>query len=211
MLFHGLSHLEFGVTDLRRSLRLYEEVLGFPVKARGEGFCDLDGHSASLRLLEVQRVERSVSLRVLASDVVAGWRCLVEAGAQPLHEPAKTDLELAGAVLDFDGHRIAVWRELTEDEYDFVPPLPVALSWAPEATQLLQALLTSVPALFRGLARRKVVREVEALCPRGVVTREHVIRGFIRGNSRPTRQARAAPALRAQGIDPALYASDFDE
>ncbi len=209
-MFHGLSHLELVVTDLPRALGLYREVLGFPLKAQGEGWCDLDAHSAALRLLEAPRVERTTSLRVSVSDVDAAWRRLLEAGARPLHEPSRSALELSASVLDFDGHRIAVWRELSEDEYDFVPPLPVEQGWTPEAEALLKSLLKSVPALFRALARRKVVREAEALAADGVVGREHVIRGFIRGNSRPTRQLRARPPLVEHGIDPDAYQPDFE-
>lgn len=210
-MFHGLSHVDLAVTNLARARAFYVGVLGFPVKREGEGFVDVDAHSGSLRLLETRRVEHKAALRVAVGDVEQAWKRLVEAGARPLYEPMRTPhLELLGSVADPDGHTITVWRELSEDEYGFVPELPKAQRWDPEAEALLKSLLLRVPALFRGLARRKVVREVETLAAGRDVGREDVIRGYIRGNSRPTRKLRVRPPLLEHGIDPERYAEDFE-
>lgn len=210
-MFHGVSHVDLAVTDLARARRFYAEVVGFPVKREGEGFVDLDASSCLVRLVEARRVEHRGALRLSVRDVEGAWKRLVAAGARALYEPMRTpQLELVASVSDPDGHTLTVWRELSEDEYGFLPALPTEQRWTPEAEALLKSLLTRVPALFRGLARRKVVREAEALAEGRGVGREDVIRGFIRGNARPTRQQRVRPPLLEHGIDPDAYAADFD-
>lgn len=73
----------------------------------------------------------------------------------------------------------------------------------------MKSLLTAVPALFRGLARRKVVREAEALAQGRAVGREEVIRGYIRATARVTRDRTRKP-LQERGIDPEAYRLDYE-
>lgn len=206
----GISHIELAVTNLARARRLYEGTLGLGLKKEGEGFVDLDAGTVLVRLFQTTRVEQKVALRMQVADVGAAWKRLVEAGARPLYEPMRTpQLEVLGSVADPDGHALTVWRQLSEDEYGFLPDLPKAGEWRAEAEDLLKSLLTSVPALFRGLARRKVVQEAELLATDHAVSREDVIRAYIRANSRPTRY-RVKKPLEQHGIDPERYAADFD-
>jgi hypothetical protein len=121
------------------------------------------------------------------------------------------DQQLVGAVQDPDGNTIYVWRPLTEDEYGFDPELPKELAWHPEAEELLKSLLRSVPALFRILARRRVVAVAEELAgPTKLVTREEVIRGLILASPRITRERNRKPLVE-HGIDVDRYAADWDE
>jgi catechol 2,3-dioxygenase-like lactoylglutathione lyase family enzyme len=212
-MFFGVSHVDVPVTDLARAVAFWRGVIGLNEARRGDGFVDLDSGSVTLRLIQVPHVEHPVSLRVNVPDVQAAYDILVRAGAQPQYEPMRTPaLELLASVLDPDGHKVVVWRELTEDEYDFVPALPKEGEWEKPAEALLVALLAHVPALFRALARRKVTRNVEYLAStaRSAVTREHVIRGYILSSAKITRYRLVEP-LRQCGVDPEKYRAEFDE
>ncbi len=210
-MFYGLSHVDVPVRDLERSLRLYRDALGFTVKGQADGFVDLDAGTAIVRLILVDRPERQTQLRVEASDVAAGVQALTAAGAQALYAPARTDqLTIEGSVRDPDGHVILVWRALSEDEYGFDPELPTERGWDPDAEALLKSLLKSVPALFRGLARRKVVKEAELRAgASGRITRDLAIRSFISAQSPPNR-GRLHEPLRKHGIDPDAYRDEFE-
>jgi len=209
-MFFGLSHVDVPVTDLDRAEAFWKGVVGFREAKRGEGFVDLDGGTAALRLLQVAKVEHPVSLRVNVGDVRSAYDALIKAGGRPLYEPMRTpSLELVASVADPDGHSVFVWRDLTEDEYDFVPELPKEGEWTKDAEALLVALIAHVPALFRALARRKVTRIVEELAGRSQVTREHVIRGYILSSAKITRYRLIEP-LRKQGIDPERYREEFE-
>lgn len=212
-MFHGLSHIDVPVRDLERSRALYTEVLGFTVKKQGEGWIDLDTSTVVLRLMQTRRPEHLVTIRVLAGDVEAGLKALEAAGSKRHYDVMRTpDLELMGAVTDFDGHTIIVCRELTEDEYGFEPELPKELAWLPAADALLKSLLQAVPALFRALARRKVARAAEILTRErkaSAVTEQDVVRGYIVATSKVTRY-RVRPALIANGYNPDDYVEEFE-
>jgi catechol 2,3-dioxygenase-like lactoylglutathione lyase family enzyme len=209
-MIYGLSHIEVPVTDLARAQRLYSGTLDFPVRSTAPGSVDLDARTMLLRLFSVRRVENTVSLRVQVADVAATWSRLVGLGLRELSSPERTShLELSGTVLDPDGHALSLWRPLSEDEYGYVPEVPKAGAWTPEADALLKTLLLAVPSLFRSLARRKVAREAEELATHRAVDRETVIRAYIRSSARVTRGRLRGP-LREQGIDCERYQADFD-
>jgi predicted enzyme related to lactoylglutathione lyase len=209
-MFYGVSHVDVSVTDLPRARRFYADAFGFVVKREGPGFCDVDTNTVVLRLIETRSVEHRSALRLQVSDVEKAFARLVELGARALYEPLRTpQLELVGSVADWDGNALSVWRNLSEDEYGFLPELPTAQSWQGEASQLLQSLLVGVPSLFRGLARRKVVREAEDLAEGRDVGREDVIRAYIRASAKITR-GRVKKPLLAHGIDPDHYRADFE-
>lgn len=209
-MFLGVSHVDVSVTDLPRARRFYTEGFGFTVKREGPGFCDVDTNTVLLRLIETRTVEHRAALRLQVVDVEKAFAALQALGARTLYEPLRTpQLELVGSVADRDGHTLSVWRPLSEDEYGFLPSLPTEQSWKAEAETLLQSLLVGVPSLFRGLARRKVVREAEELAEGRDVGREDVIRAYIRANSKITRYRLKKPLLE-NGIDPAAYPVEFE-
>lgn len=112
--------------------------------------------------------------------------------------------------MDPEGHTLIVWRPLSEDEYDHIPALPKELTWSAEAEELLQALLKSVPSLFRALARWRVSKNAEHLAEATrVVQREQVIRSFILSSAKVTRYRNRQPLI-DQGIDVSRYESDFE-
>lgn len=209
--FFGLSHVDIAVTNLDRAIAIYGTCLGFALSHRGDGHADLEATPVKIRLLETQRPEARASVRIQAPHVEAGIDALIDAGCTLLYPAARTPLqELVGSVRDPDGNIITVWRELSEDEYNFVPALPKELSWTEDGEALLQALLKGVPALFRALARYRVTREAEALAERTrVVTREEVIRGFILASPKVTRGRNRKPLI-DQGIDVEKYRADWD-
>lgn len=210
-LFFGISHVDIAVSDIDRALELYVGCLGFSVVTRGEGFADLDAAPLKLRLLVTRKPEARAAIRVQAPKVEEGLDALVQAGCALLYPAMRTaQQELVGSVRDPDGNIISVWRELTEDELDFVPALPKELTWTEDAESFLQSLLRSVPALFRALARYRVTREAESLAARTrVVTREEVIRGFILASPKVTRGRNRKPLLE-HGVDVDRYQADWD-
>ena len=211
-MFFGISHLIVPVTALDASAALWGDVMGFTAVQRGEGFVDMDTGSATLRLLQVQKVESSVSLRLQVSDVTAAYGALLAAGAATRYAPMKTpQLEEMACVSDADGHAIVLWRALSEDEWGFVPELPKQGEWLPDAEDLLKRLLAHVPALFRMLARRKTTRVIEQLAAEAhsPVTQEWVIKGYITASAKITRFRLVEP-LRAEGINPDDYRAEFE-
>lgn len=210
-MFHGLSHVDVPVSDLERALTLYRDALGFPVAARGEGWVDLNAATAAIRLIESPAPERRAALRIEAASVEAGSAKLVAAGATVVYPLTRTPLMTLEVYLhDADRNTITLWRALTEDEYGFDPELPLQRGWDPDAEALLKSLLRSVPALFRALARRKVVKEAESRAgAQGRVTRDLMIRSFITAQSPPNRRRLLEP-LRAHGIDPDAYKDEFE-
>lgn len=211
-MFFGISHLIVPVTALDASAALWGDVMGFTAVQHGDGFVDMDTGSATLRLLQVQKVESSVSLRLQVSDVTAAYGALLAAGAASRYAPMKTpQLEEMACVSDADGHAIVLWRALSEDEWGFVPELPKQGEWLPDAEDLLKRLLAHVPALFRMLARRKTTRVIEQLAAEAhsPVTQEWVIKGYITASAKITRFRLVEP-LRAEGINPDDYRAEFE-
>jgi catechol 2,3-dioxygenase-like lactoylglutathione lyase family enzyme len=209
--FFGLSHVDLPVSDLDKARVLYVDALGFAGRDQGEGWVDLDTGSCSIRLLATRKPEHPVAIRVQSPTVEAALEHLCELGAR-LHHPATRmpDQSLVGAVRDRDGNTVYVWRALSEDEYDFVPELPKVLTWQPDAEALLKSLLKAVPALFRGLARRRVAAVAEELAAATrFVTREEVIRGYILASPKVTRGRNRKPLV-DHGIDVDRYQADWD-
>ena len=211
-MFFGVSHLVVPVTDLARTAKLWCDVMGFAQARRGEGYLDIDSGNVAIRLIQVPAIESRLSLRLSVPNVRQAYDKLLAGGAVARYAPMQTpELEEMACVNDPDGHSIVLWRELTEDEWGFVPELPKQGQWYPDAEQLLQRLLSHVPALFRMLARRKTTRVIEMLAreEKSAVTRELVIKGYITSSAKVTRYRLVAP-LRAEGINPDDYREDFD-
>jgi catechol 2,3-dioxygenase-like lactoylglutathione lyase family enzyme len=212
-MFFGISHIVLPVTDLERAVRMWSGVVGFTQAHRGDGYVDIDSGNVALRLMRVPAVEAKLSLRLTVHDVGQAHQALVAAGAVSRYAPMKTpELEEMACVTDPDGHSIVLWRALTEDEWGFVPELPKQQGeWTPEAEDLLQRLLSHVPALFRMLARRKTTRVIEMMAAEenSAVTRELVIKGYITSSAKVTRYRLIEP-LRAEGINPDDYRAEFD-
>ena len=209
--FYGLSHIDVPVTNLTSAEQLYHGATGFPVQRRGEGWLDIDAGGFLLRLVLTRRPEHKVSLRLQAPAVDDALGALVKAGATLLYGATRTpEQELLGAARDPDGNLLYVWRPLTEDEFDFVPELPTEMTWTPDADAFLKSLLMSVPALFRGLARRRVVAVAEELAgAKHLVSREEVRRGFILASPRVTRPRNRQPLV-DHGVDVNRYQADWD-
>jgi len=211
-MFFGVSHVDLPVTDLARSEAFWGKLIGLKEVKRGEGFLDLDSGSVILRLVQVPSVSRPVTLRVHVYDVQTAFDQLVQSGGRALYEVQRTPaLELEAHVADPDGNAVIVWRDLSEDEYGFVPDLPKQGEWHENAEKLLIELLAHVPALFRSMARRKVVKNIEELAgyDKSPVTREHVIRGYILSSAKIKRNRLIEP-LKQCGIDPDNYKEEFD-
>jgi hypothetical protein len=187
-------------------------LIGLKEVKRGEGFLDLDSGSVILRLVQVPSVSRPVTLRVHVGNVEVAYETLVKSGGRALYETQRTPaLELEAHVADPDGNTAIVWRELSEDEYGFVPELPKQGEWLPESETLLVELLSYVPALFRSMARRKVTKIIEEVAgwDKSPVTREHVIRGYILASAK-IKRGRLVEPLKQCGIDPDKYKEEFD-
>jgi predicted enzyme related to lactoylglutathione lyase len=207
----GVSHVNVPVRDLRKALRIYRDCLEFSVKQEGEEWVELDGGSMFLRLFQTKKPERPSSFRLQSSEVEADVQRLINAGVTLLYEPHRTpELTIESSLRDPDGNTLVVWRALSEDEYGFSPELPKELVWDHDAETLLKSMLKAVPALFRGLARRKIVAEAERRAVLiGRVDRELTIRSYISAQSPPNR-GRLIEPLKEHGINPDDYRDEFD-
>jgi catechol 2,3-dioxygenase-like lactoylglutathione lyase family enzyme len=211
-MFFGVTHVDVPVTDIARAEAFWGKLIGLKEVKRGEGFLDLDSGSVILRLVQVPSVSRPVTVRVHVGNVEAAYATLVKAGGRPLYEAQRTPaLEVEAHVADPDGNAAIVWRELSEDEYGFTPDLPKQGEWLPESEELLNKLLGFVPALFRGMARRKVTKVIEEIAgwDKAPVNREHVIRGYIMASAKIKRDRLIEP-LKQCGINPDDYKEEFD-
>ncbi|MBI3480014.1 MAG: DUF2621 family protein [Nitrosomonadales bacterium] len=211
-MFFGVTHIDLPITDSARAEAFWGKLIGLKEVKRGEGFVDLDSGSVILRLVQMPKVVRPVSLRLNVGDVHAAFDQLIGSGGRALYEVQRTPaLELEAHVADPDGNIVIVWRELSEDEYGFVPDLPKQGEWQVDAEQLLLELLAYVPALFRSMARRKVTKIIEEVAgyDRSAVTREHVIRGYILSSAKIKRNRLIEP-LKQCGINPDNYKEEFD-
>jgi hypothetical protein len=181
------------------------------VVSSGDGWAEIDASGVRLRLVEASTPEHRSALRFQSPAVEDGVAALVAAGATLVHPPTRTPAqELIGVVRDPDGHTLTVWRPLSEDEYDFVPPLPKKTTWQPDADALLRSLLKRVPALFRMIARYRVTRLAEQLAAgTRTVSREQVIRAYILASPRITRERNRQPLI-DHGIDVDRYREDWE-
>ncbi len=210
MVVFGLSHIDVPVVSLERAEQWWCDRLGFRVKARGDGFLDIDVNTCIVRLSKVRRVEHPVTLRIQVDNVESALTALKQLGGRIHYEPLRTaEQEFVASVLDPDGHSLILWRPLSEDEYEKAPELPKEMTWRPDAEELLQALLKSVPSLFRAIARWRVSKNAEFLAESTrVVQREQVIRAFILSSAKITRYRNRQPLI-DQGIDVSKYEADF--
>jgi len=211
-MFYGISHIDLPVSNIERASKFWCDVIGLTEIKRGEGFIDLDSGNMAIRLIQVSEVKNPVSLRIPVHNLQTAYELILKANTKSAYEPMRTDnLEEIACVTDEDGHSIILWRLLTEDEWDFVPQLPKEGEWYPDAEELLKRLLSYVPAMFRGLARRKVTKVVEMLAKEdhSAVTREHAIKGYITSSAKVTR-GRLIEPLKKEGINPDDYKEEFD-
>lgn len=211
-MFFGISHIDLPVADFVRAEAFWGKLIGLKEVKRGEGFIDLESGTVILRLVQVPKVSRPVTVRLCVPDVTAAYDLLVKSGGRGLYEAYRTPaLEIEAHVADPDGNAVIVWRELSEDEYGFTPELPKQGEWEPGTEKLLNELLSYVPALFRGMARRKVTKIIEEVAEidRTVVTRETVIRGYIMSSAKIKRDRLIEPLILC-GIDPDRYKEEFD-
>jgi len=211
-MFHGISHIDLQVLNLKSSQRFWEEIIGFEVKIQGEGVVELDSGNIAIRLIEVPAIEQTSTLRLSVPHVTKAYERLINTGTVSRYKPMNTpEQEKIACVNDDNGHSIILWRELSEDEWSFVPELPKTGEWYPDAEDLVVRLLSHVPAFFRMLARRKVTRVVEQLAAEdgSAVTCEHVIKGYITSSAKLTRSRLIEP-LKAEGYNPDDYQAEFD-
>lgn len=211
-MFFGTSHVDIQVSNLEKAVTLWCEVIGLTELKRGNNFVDVDSGSIVLRLTKKTAISHPVTVRIHAADIQAAYATLLDAGMQDYFEPTHTDeLEMVAGVRDGDGNTILVWRELTEDEYDFTPELPTETDWRPEAEDLLKQLLKRVPALFRATARKRTTRAIEELSrsENRTIDREQVIRGYIMATPKFMRSQLIGP-MKEEGINTDNYQEAFD-
>ena len=206
----GVSHLVVPVPDLHQALGFYHDVLGFEILKQCEEVADLDGCGVTLRLLEVREALPPLTLRLQTTRVSSLTARLIDGGATLIRPPADAvGAERVAELSDPFGHRLVVWRRLSESELDSPPELPMSRPWGEEAEAVLKALLAHVPEHFRAMARSSSVAEAEFLCPdHEDVGVHHAVRAYIRATPRMMR-FRLHAALVACGFDPASHGEDF--
>lgn len=156
------------VTDLKAAELFLRQVVGLPVRARGDGWVLLDNQTVAIRLLKGSATGR-VRIELESADPEADAEALLRSGK--VKRVGNTQrvtcdllvLPLAGPC----GIELQLVRQYSEDETGIVPKLETRLQWEPEAADALRRLLRRVPLPFRGLARDKSVQRAEELALQG--------------------------------------------
>ena len=90
MIVFGLSHIDVPVQNLERAEQWWCQKLGFRVKARGEGWLDIDVNTCVLRISKVRRVEHPLTLRLQVENVESAVAELKQLGGRVQYEPHRT-------------------------------------------------------------------------------------------------------------------------
>lgn len=152
------------VTDLKAAEQFLREVVGLPVRARGDGWVLLDNQTVAIRLLKGSATGR-MRIELESNDPEADAEALLCTGK--VKRVGNTQrvtydllvLPLAGPC----GIELQLVRQYSEDETGIVPELETSLDWAREASDALRRLLRWVPLPFRCPARAKSVQRAEEL------------------------------------------------
>lgn len=152
------------VTDLKAAEQFLREVVGLPVRARGDGWVLLDNQTVAIRLLKGSATGR-VRIELESNDPEADAEALLRAGrVRRMGNTQKVThdllvLPLAGPC----GIELQLVRQYSEDETGIVPKLETSLEWGGDASDALRRLLRWVPLPFRCPARVKSVQRAEEL------------------------------------------------
>lgn len=84
------------------------------------------------------------------------------------------------------------------------------MEWNQDAKDLLEELLSPIPAFVRPMAKKKIEATILDGVEGAAVTKEDVIRGYIAGSSGDMRE-KAIKVLKAKGIDTTPYESLLEQ
>lgn len=152
------------VTDLKAAEQFLRQVVGLPVRSRGDGWVLLDNQTVAIRLLKGTATGR-VRIELESADPEADAEAMLRSGK--VKRVGNTQrvtydllvLPLAGPC----GIELQLVRQYSEDETGIVPELETRLQWDRQAADALRQLLRWVPLPFRGLARGKSVERAEEI------------------------------------------------
>src|ERR1041385_5164862 len=111
----GVAYVMLGVTDVERSVKFYEEMLGRQVRFRTEGFAFIDGGAIAIGLSpdlgrHRQPIAGAMELVFAVDGVMAAWRSLSEKGVTFIREPRPaTPTDWAATLTDPDGHYLTLF------------------------------------------------------------------------------------------------------
>ncbi|MEK7431949.1 MAG: DUF2621 family protein [Cyanobacteriota bacterium] len=177
----ALSHIDIYVKDLIKSTKLYKDIFGFEISEYEKDHVDFESGFIKIRLNKTPKILFKSSLRLEVEDVHKIVNLLKEKGCTEIVSPILINKTIISSeILDYDGNKLVIWRNLNENEMEKPPELKKSKIWHSEEEELLQTLLKNVPLLFRGVARKKAVLEVENMNEDILISRHSVISGYIR-------------------------------
>jgi hypothetical protein len=198
----GIIH---GVADLEAALNFFQDVLGFPVRERGDEYAVCDNGSIRVRLVFDLDATQPLCFELLTRDLESSTEQLLTNAEVRLVKPAYwASSDRRQVVLAVGNYlRLAVCRTYDEDELGLNPELPATLDWNPETDSLIRTLLKSVPAPFRTSARNRATERAEYLA---------TIRGEseVRINDAVRALIDVTPGFQHESLAQALHASGID-
>jgi hypothetical protein len=151
------------VNHLASAQNLLTQVLDFNPTEDGNNFVLLSNGALNLRLiLDLNNELSPLYLDVSSTDLAVSTQFYCQQGFSLLKEkywlhPLRQEIQLKG------NHHLylTLYHDFNEDELNILPDLPITLTWHPDAIQIIQTLLTSVPLAFRDQARLRIVDRTE--------------------------------------------------
>lgn len=151
------------VRDLEGAALFFQTSLGFTIREKAATFQIMENGALVVRLVAAAadgRLELEVAAPELdrAEELFAGRPELHAEGGREPAGARRLERRYAGP----HGLVLVLCHWLGEDELAAPLPLPTELHWHPEAFDLTQEVLRTVPEVFRDAARRRVVQHAEA-------------------------------------------------
>lgn len=110
-----IGHIMLGVSDAKRSVTFYQEILGMSVLHAGGGMAFLDGGGVTLALSEElaksqEHTAGAVEIVFGVDDLHNAHKVLLDRGVKFLREPRQiTDTDWAANFRDPDGHLLSIF------------------------------------------------------------------------------------------------------
>ena len=138
--------------------------LGFSLVNQDNTSITVNNGALGIRFVRDSNSDNIVCLDLETTNMGTGAEKLVSLGFEPTNEMKRTEMfrdeqRFTGPF----GLTISLHKVLTEDDLGIQPDLDLTLDWEEYAEELAKTLITHVAIHFRNSARKKMVKQAEAL------------------------------------------------